>query len=375
MSAAQPTVWILVHGLSRTGVPMVLLRLLRALPTEAASVHVVALHDGPLRGPLSGVGASLTVLEPADRRSWSNAAAAGLASMGVGSWGSLVEQRRRSVRLRHLPEPDVVVVHGAGAWPLVASVPGSPPVVLHLHELATGLDRCIPPSAQAGVLRSVRALLAVSEPVADLALERGAVASRVEVVPGVVELTQPSSSEASSEDGVRPVMGAGVPGWRKGTDRLAAIAIELARSGRPDHVAWVGGAPKGVDAPWVTADDPVRWVAARPDPWELLRGARVIAVPSREDPLPLVALEAGVHRRPVVAMPTGGLPELLAGGRGRVAPAHDVSWFTAAVSQLLDEPAMAEEMGAALGEEVRRRYDVALVAPRWWSAVLGAAAG
>jgi len=372
---AQPVVWVFVHDLTRTGTPVVLDRMLRALPVARSTVHIVALRGGPIERPLRGSVASLTVMEPLDRRSVPDALAVGLETIGIAPRAAGVRRTAYRRRCRALPSPDVVVVHGAGAWPLTSIVADHVPLVVHLHELDTALDRCIAPSAQRGAFERARRVLAVSGPVADLAIARGAAAAAVDLVPGVVDFGQHDSPayRLRAESGqVGAVMGAGVPGWRKGTDRLAAVAHELDRLGHSVGVGWVGGRPSGVDAPWVEAPDPVGWFPVMEDPWQVLRSAQVIVVPSREDPLPLVALEAGLRRRAVVAMATGGLPDLLSDGRGVAVEDQNVGRFIAEVAALLDEPTRAAETGEALHAHVLAHHDVAVVAPMWWDLVLDA---
>ncbi len=160
-------------------------------------------------------------------------------------------------------------------------------------------------------------------------------------------------------------MGAGSPGWRKGTDRLAALAHPFVDARPEVRVGWVGGRPSGPDATAVAAADPVQWFDSCPDPWAVLRRSEVVVVPSREDPLPLVALEAGIRARPVVAMPTGGLADLLADGRGMVGRRHDVAWLHDAVGALLDRPDEARDMGLALREHVAGGYLATHVVPIW----------
>jgi glycosyltransferase involved in cell wall biosynthesis len=359
---APPTIWVLVHDLGRSGVPVVLARLLVATPAAGGSVHVVARRGGELEGALRRAAASVTTLEPLTGRSVPDALALGLQQLGVPG-GRAVRSTSWRRRVRALPPPDVVLLHGAGAWGLLDAVPGDPPVVVHLHELHTGLDRSIPRAAQADLLRRAARVLAVSRPVAELATSRGARPSSVDLVPGVVEV---DGVPAAGSGAGRPVMGAGQVGWRKGTDRLAAIAFELERSGRRDHVGWVGGRPSGADVSYRGAVDPVRWWPSLADPWALMADASVVVVPSREDPLPLVALEAGLRGRAVVAMATGGLPELLSEGRGWSVEGQDVVELTRRVLRVLDEPDEASSAGRALAQHVRSHHDAAVVAPRWW---------
>jgi glycosyltransferase involved in cell wall biosynthesis len=366
---AGPVVWVLVRELSRTGVPIVLARMLRARRPGGA-VHVVALRGGPLERRVAATAASCTTLEPVGRRSVSDAAAVGMSLLGARSAGDVIHRAAWSRRMRRLPRPDVVVVHGAGAWPLVALAPPTTPVVLHLHELAIGLDRCIPPAGQPQAFARASKVLAVSGPVADLAVHRGARPGLVELLPGAVEIDSVAAvPHLRSAPSPRRVMGAGSPGWRKATDRVTAVAHELARSGHGEVVGWMGGAPSGPDSRVVAASDPVRWYPATEDPWATMAGAEVVLVPSREDPLPLVALEAGLHARAVVATPTGGLPDLLADGRGAVAPGHDVAWLARTTARLLEDPDERQAMGDALRTEVVRSHDARVVASQWWDVI------
>lgn len=385
MSASEPTaqdpvIWIAVHDLSRTGVPVLLARLLQASPARQREVvHLVAMYGGPLLRELQSLCASVTVLEPSDRRSASSAASLGLITLGMGRAGEVVRHSAWRAKLARRPKPDVLLVHGAGAWPVTQVVSSKLPVVLHLHELETALDRCIPRPEQAAAFQRAQQVLVVSAPVAELARNCGANSAKILMVPGCVRLpaaglpesNEPDDAESSAPetDSVQWVLGAGTPGWRKGTDRLAAVAHALQRVSSPAQVGWVGGRPTGADAAAVGRTDLVNWIPESADPWKLLSHAAVFVLPSREDPLPLVALEAGVYRRAVVAMPTGGLPDLLADGRGLVGSRQDIRWFVAAVEQVLASRAFAEDLGQRLHEFVRTHHDVDVIAPRWLQAL------
>jgi glycosyltransferase involved in cell wall biosynthesis len=375
---ARPVVWVGVHDLSLTGVPVMLERLLAASsPDDRARVHVVALHDGPLHDRIAAVAASLTVLAPAAGRSGSGSLVAAARSVGLDAAATGAERALRRRAVRSLPAPDVVVVHGAGAWAVVGLAPDDAAAVLHLHELDTALERSIPAPELPGVLARVGSVMVVSRPVAELARRRGVASGRIVEVPGVHDVAAPHDHDtALATLGAEQawVLGAGSPVWRKGADRLCAIAFELARGdGRVDaRVGWVGGAPGGVDASWVEAEDPVEWFPPRPDPWSLLAGASVFLVPSREDPLPLVALEAGRHRRAVVATPSGGLVDLLAAGRGLLSDGHDLRDLASLTRRVLDDPSLALDLGQALGEHVERHHAPQLVARTWWSVLDGA---
>jgi glycosyltransferase involved in cell wall biosynthesis len=80
----------------------------------------------------------------------------------------------------------------------------------------------------------------------------------------------------------------------------------------------------------------------------LLQRATVVVVPSNyEEPFGLVAVEAGLAGRPVVASRVGGLPEIVEDGRnGLLVPPDDPDALAAAVLTVLRDPGLAERLGA-----------------------------
>jgi glycosyltransferase involved in cell wall biosynthesis len=91
----------------------------------------------------------------------------------------------------------------------------------------------------------------------------------------------------------------------------------------------------------------------------------VLAVTSREDPFPLVMLEAGSHGIPIVCFAdSGGVPEFVGEDAGLIAPYLDVTTFAAHLGRLLDAPDLRERLGAAALAKVRTHYSVEIQAPK-----------
>ncbi len=362
---------ILVGHLGRSGVPIAAARLMRwARDAGVGRFDVVAIRGGDVARDVASLSDSLTVLEPSDRRSVTDALAVGLASSGHDRWADRARAMPWRVRTRRLPTPDVVLMHGAGAWPLVEAAGGVAPLVVSLHELQVAMDRSIPREARAPLYRRAERVLAVSRPVAELAAEDGAPPDRIAIVPGCVD-DVPVRSEGEQSSG-QLVVGMGEPSWRKGADRFVALAHELRRSHPSARCVWIGGQPSGGERLAVGRPVPVEWIEQRADPWEIAGRATLLVVPSREDPLPLVALEAGARGIPVIATASGGLVDVLANGRGRVIHEPGIAATHRAVAELLDDPEARRRMAAAAAAEIVD-FTVDAVGPRWWGWMLEAA--
>lgn len=374
---SPPAIWVLLHDLGRSGVPVALERMVRwQACTEAASgsIHVVAGRDGPLHEALARSAATVTAIEPATgRRGPTQAmlAASQLAGRPVGTAAHAAWCRQQ---VRKLPRPDIVLVQGSGAWPLATALApafGGARLVLHLHELELGIERAGVTDLEA-MVSMPDLVLGVSGPVEDLAVRLGASPDRVHRISGSVD------APPDGWDGPLPavrdpgaVASVGETSWRKGADRALAAAHALGRQRPGLRWTWVGEAAPSAWQFAVGAADALARVPATADPWATVAGSAALVIPSREDPLPLVAVEAGARGVPVVAARTGGLPELLADDRGLLVDGDDLDALVAAVSTCLDDPDAARQRAERLRTHVRQEHATDVVGPRWLAAVVG----
>jgi len=90
----------------------------------------------------------------------------------------------------------------------------------------------------------------------------------------------------------------------------------------------------------------------------LLNDASLVVVPSRwNEPFGLVALEAALMARPVIATRVGGLSEVVEDGRtGLLVERDDLEGLAACMSRLLAAPTMADALGAAARARAIERF-------------------
>ena len=97
--------------------------------------------------------------------------------------------------------------------------------------------------------------------------------------------------------------------------------------------------------------DRIKFVGPLEQPAELFAAMDVFALTSREDPFPLVMLEAAAAGVPVVCFAGGGgAPEFVDPDAGRVAPFLDVAGMAAAISDLLERGEERQRMGHVAAE-------------------------
>lgn len=107
------------------------------------------------------------------------------------------------------------------------------------------------------------------------------------------------------------------------------------------------------------AVDFVGWVSPDAVP-ELMNTATVMVMPSRwEEPFGLVAVEAALMARPVVAARVGGLAEVVADGEGgHLVDKDDAAAIARAVGHLLQDPEAADRMGRAGRQRAQEMFSL-----------------
>jgi glycosyltransferase involved in cell wall biosynthesis len=189
------------------------------------------------------------------------------------------------------------------------------------------------------VLNTAGAVTVLSE--ADLAIVRR-LAPRIhaEIVPNVMPL-DPASGPAGETSEI--VLFAGEVGLRKGADVLhRAWGIVAAR--RPRATCVMVGPVTELRLPQTERLE-VRGPVGSVEVKELIREARVIALPSRREALPMILLEAMAAGRPFVSTPIGGTTSLADGGV--IVPVEDHVALASALIALLADRERAQALGSA----------------------------
>ena len=195
------------------------------------------------------------------------------------------------------------------------------------------------PRLVGGVLRMASAITVLSD--VDLAaVQRLAPSIHTEIVPNPMPLDMAAGVVAETSE---VVLFAGEVGLRKGADVLQR-AWETVAAQRPHATCVVVGPSTDLQLP-ATERLEVRGPVNADQVKRLIREARVIALPSRGEALPMILTEAMAAGRPFVSTPTGGTASLAAGGL--MVPVDDHQAVASALIDLLADPDHAQLLGNA----------------------------
>ena len=347
-----------------------LLRLASALGAQDVEVKVVAPAAPGLAQNAKFNGTGVDRFHYAPSRYETLAYGGNMAEQVRESWsarftllGFLGAEFRAAVRARRSYQPDVIHAHWwfpnglVGTW---LSRLSNTPLVTTLHGTDVRMARSVSMSRPAfrHVLHNSQAITAVSRWLAHEAQSLvSAPAPMVAPMPVAADLFSPGGERKRSS-----LLFVGRMTRQKGIDILlqalaklpGAVDLDLVGDG-PER------APMEALARELGIDNRVRWHGSQSQSAlvEFYRGAAALIVPSADEGLGLVAVEAMLCETPVIAFESGGLPDVVQNDRtGILVNERSPELLAAAIKQLLSR----DDRGAALGA-AGRMHALATFAP------------
>ncbi len=380
MGARLMRVLFLTHNFPRVpgdAAGSFVLRLATALRGEDVEVRVVApaIEGVPNHDQVEGI--PVDRFRYAPRRFETLAYGGNMASQVQSSWGAraallgfLGAEFRAAVKVRREFEPDVVHAHWwfpnglVGTW---IKRMANRPLITTLHGTDVRLARGVA-FARPGfrhVMTNSTAVTAVSRWLADEARDLVA-APRPIVAPMPVATDLFTAGGARASDRMLFV---GRLNRQKGIELLLQAMVKATQPFALDVVGGGDDGPRLMElANTLGISQRIRWHGALPHPRlvEFYRAATALVVPSIDEGLGLVAVEAHLCETPVVAFASGGLLDVVQHDRtGVLASAVTADGLAAAIDSLLVRPDRGASLGAAgrlhalatfAPESVARRY-------------------
>jgi glycosyltransferase involved in cell wall biosynthesis len=344
------------HDLRRAGAQLVLLELIRWLRTHT-DIHIalVSLAGGELSPEFSAL-LPVAVLSPPYSPS----------------------QVQEKVHELLGGPPDIIygnTVVAGKLYPFLKDL--GVPIVTHVHELESSI-RHYAQSQMAHVLDKTNHFICVSEPVRQyLHTAYGVPPNDSSVIPAFIRIqnftTTPQINRTilRKEIGMPPDSfivvgcGLGMP-FRKGADLFIRVASNLRAQGITSfHFYWIGKFDEHFTDPvfgsWVEKKrelfrpelkNCLTFLGFKKDPRPFLHASDVFLLTSREDPYPLVMLEAAECGLPIICFAdSGGAPDFVRDDAGFVVPYEDVGAMAEKIVTLMrDEP-----LRSRLGRNARQR--------------------
>ncbi len=378
MPQSPQTVLFVSHDASRTGAPIFLLRLLRWLRDHHEILfRILVVSPGEMLPEFESIGRT-HVLERQSRLQ----RACLRFNIPFGNDGHYLQSLRKS-----LSESNIALIYSnttatGKALDYLSFL--DCPVICHVHELEQAIRQCDRDGNLDLVKRHASSYVAVSHAVKqNLVAMHGITEDKIKVIHGFIptdgrllERAGPSNGAVRRElripRNARLVCACGSIAPRKGPDLFLQVADRLTKAhrGLSVHFVWIGGNKQQVkamrkQAQELSRQDVVHFIGSRPDVGPYYEAADVFLLPSREDPFPLVMLEAALRGKPIVCFEnSGGAPEFVQHDAGFVVPGFDVDEMARKSALLLTSDELRRNMGESGRRRVLHRHDIDVSAPQ-----------
>jgi glycosyltransferase involved in cell wall biosynthesis len=339
---------IIAHEASATGAPILLLKLIRLLTSEYnTTCEIILLRGGVLENEFSKLG-NVIVVKTADYST----------SKGLRKLQLLIKSRiRLFAALLKLRTCEFIfnnsIING---WAISVLKYSGKPIVTYVHELHSVVEIYSFRKNVLPVLKISKIFFYPCLRMKDFLIELGVAEEdlfRLNYFFDAAEF-KPMTKSRNHENSLQ-VCGVGVASYRKGTDLFLSVAAEVVQKKSNIFFTWIGGfsdnssensyrsmvdlssGRPSVYFTGVISPDVVKNIYSKYD---------VLFLTSREDPYPLVVLEAAANKIPsIIFKDTGGISDFVNEETGFILDINDRSSVVNLISSLT--PELLREKGIA----------------------------
>jgi glycosyltransferase involved in cell wall biosynthesis len=240
--------------------------------------------------------------------------------------------------------------------------------VLHIHELEIAINQFSNVKLLIESGKFIDHYIVVSNAVRNLLVQKFKMDENcISLIYGGVD---PKPKIESKDLTVFTICGCGTLDWRKGID----IFIQLAALFKDEdgiNFLWIGGNPDSLDYKKVMYDidrlklKNITITGEVNNPLDYMASANVFVLTSREDPFPLVCLEAASIGKPIICFDqSGGMPEFVSNACGYIVPYLSVESIKEKIYYLKKNKNIAEKFGNNAFERVNKFYTIDVIAPQ-----------
>ena len=358
-----PHILFIAHDLFHAGAQTVLLNIIRWLHKHTGfKISTLALKKGNDGGKMT-----------ADYRQWS--ALYLLDELQANVPLDLLQQQLKSL----LGEVNLIygnTILSAEIYPMLSIF--NAPIITHIHELERSIEKYSSAAVRARFASDSAALIACADVVKrNLLINHQPDSEKIHLIH---EFIQPIDA-GNKRQIVRQQMGwkdddiivicCGTMYWRKGTDLFIETAIKVKQAGITQvRFCWTG--PNYWDADnnglgkWASWEMKIEdnkmgeqlvFLGEVDNSGSYFAAADVFFLSSREDPYPLVGLEAAFCGLPIICFEGGGgMPELVEDNAGFVVPFEDTTAAASKIMLLAADTELRKDMGAKAMHKVKSRH-------------------
>lgn len=251
------------------------------------------------------------------------------------------------------------------------------PLFAHIHELEFSIQLYSQKNDRDFLFKHATKIIACSKAVAENIIENhGVSAKKMEVIHSFVDnksiLNRIESTDNQAiktkynlpETGFL-IGGCGNAEWRKGIDVFLQVINQILNTSNENcHFVWIGVKKEGdyyeqisYDISKMEIGNKITFIEQTPDAVELINCLDIFTIVSREDPFPLVMLEAALAQKTMIGFDkTGGCSEFIEEDAGIIVPYLNTFAMASSIIKLFLNQSFAKQLGHKAKDKVLNKY-------------------
>jgi glycosyltransferase involved in cell wall biosynthesis len=359
------------HSAGRTGAPLMLLNFLRWLK-ENSDIHfeILLKTTGELRGDFAELAPTHIFAQPQKK----------------GFLAKIQSQSGIQHLLEHYRRSDISLIYSntiTNGEILEALAPLECPVITHVHELDYWIHQFGLKNLEKVKKHTTHYIAASQAVLKNLTGSYGIPGSAIDVAHSFIPLPEilprPEAASHIRQELNIPadafvVVGSGYETWRKGKDLFVQLAYYVHHKRETDNIyfLWVGGKVDDKEFYEISHDIKVAGLERHvhfcgevANPLDYFAASDIFALVSREDPFPLVCLEAAMLGKPILCFDNaGGMPEFVENDAGFIVPYLDIDAMADKAIEFITDEKLRQDAGESAAHKVRKRDVVSVAAPK-----------
>lgn len=251
------------------------------------------------------------------------------------------------------------------------------PLFAHIHELEFSISLYSQKNDRDFLFKYTTKIIACSKAVAENIIENhGVPAQKIEVIHSFVDNESILNRfERTDKQFIKKkynlpetgflIGGCGNAEWRKGIDVFVQVINQIMNTSNENcHFVWIGVKKEGdyyeqilYDIAKMGNGDKITFIEQTPDAIELINCLDIFTIVSREDPFPLVMLEAALAQKTMIGFDkTGGCSEFIEEDAGIIVPYLNTFSMASSITKLFLNQSFAKQLGQKAKDKVLNKY-------------------
>jgi glycosyltransferase involved in cell wall biosynthesis len=251
------------------------------------------------------------------------------------------------------------------------------PLFAHIHELEFSIRLYSQKNDRDFLYKYATKIIACSKAVAENIIENhGVPAQKIEVIHSFVDNESILNRfETTDKQTIKKkynlpetgflIGGCGNAEWRKGIDVFLQVINQIMNTSNENcHYVWIGVKKEGdyyeqilYDIAKMGNGDKITFIEQTPDAIELINCLDIFTIVSREDPFPLVMLEAALAQKTMIGFDkTGGCSEFIEEDAGIIVPYLNTFSMASSITKLFLNQSFAKQLGQKAKDKVLNKY-------------------